>query len=82
MAGVMKKHALFVMIFLSLTVSASEWDGVTSDTAPILYQAFLFLLWVVLPLYVFIGWLRRRRQERRGMRELHRQHAETSQRRR
>ena len=54
----------------AVSVLAGEWDGIASDTAPIWYQAYLLLLSVGLPLYVFLGWLRRRRRERRDTQKL------------
>jgi len=53
-------------------VLAGEWDGIASDTAPIWYQAYFLLLSVGLPLYVFLGWLRRRWRGRKALKELSR----------
>jgi hypothetical protein len=60
-----------VALVSAVSVYAGEGEGVTSDTAPIWYQAYLLLLSVGLPLYVFLGWLRRRLRECRGMQEFH-----------
>ena len=63
-------HYALALLMVSVSVSAGEWDGIASDTAPTWYQAYLLLLSVGLPLYVFLGWLRRRWRERRDMQKL------------
>ena len=56
----------------SVSVYAGEWEGIASDTAPVWYQAHLLLLSVGLPLYVLLGWLRRRWRDRKAIEELSR----------
>ena len=63
-------HYALALLMVSVSVCAGEWDGIASDTAPIWYQAYLLLLSVGLPLYVFLGWLRRRLRERKDMQKL------------
>jgi hypothetical protein len=63
-------HYALALLMVSVSVCAGEWDGIASDTAPVWYQAYLLLLSVGLPLYVFLGWLRRRLRLYRNLREL------------
>lgn len=68
---------LGVIVWLSASLAVAESDGVPEDGYWWPYMLYLQVLWIGLPLYIFIGWLWRRWQDRKALKELERGRRET-----
>ncbi len=68
-----QNHWLFLLLLaLGLVVgrAAADWDGIPSDDASWGYLVYLQVLWIGLPLYFFVGLLRRRWRDRKAIEKL------------
>ena len=63
---------LGVIMLLTASLAVAESDGVPDDEFWWPYTLYLQVLWIGLPLYILIGWLWRRWQDRKALKELER----------
>ena len=68
---------LGLVMLLTASLTMAESDGVPDDGYWWPYVLYLQVLWIGLPLYIFIRWMLQKRQDRKALKEFERSRKET-----